>query len=84
MFSKQKQSERDRWHHEQVHRGDAIRVIAQKRLPALGRRPPPPRHVFCHTGLPYIDAELQKLTVDPRSAPQGILDAHLPDQATNF
>src|SRR5215472_1594580 len=63
-------SERDRWHPEQVHRGDAIRMIAQKRLPSLGRRPPPPRLVLGHARLPDINAELDQLAVDPRRAPE--------------
>jgi len=63
-------SKRDRWHHEQVHRGDAIRMIAQKGLPSPGWRPPPPRHVLGHARLPDINAELEPFAVDPRRAPE--------------
>ena len=41
----------------------------EERLPALRRRPPPPRHVFGYAGLPYIDPELEQLTMDPRGSP---------------
>ena len=44
-------AERAGRHHKQIHRGDAIRVIAQKRLPTLCRRPPPPHHVLRHARL---------------------------------
>jgi hypothetical protein len=35
-------------------------MIAQKGLPALRRWLPSPRHVFCHGGLPDIDAKLDQ------------------------
>src|SRR6476659_10335830 len=38
------QSEGDGWHHEQIHRRNTIRMIAQKSLPALRRRSSPARH----------------------------------------
>jgi hypothetical protein len=53
------QPERDRGDHEQIHRRDAVCVIAKKRLPSLGWRMPSPRHVLCNGGLPDIDAELE-------------------------
>jgi hypothetical protein len=40
------ETEADRRHHEQIHRGDAGGVVAQKGLPALARRPPSSRHVL--------------------------------------
>jgi hypothetical protein len=40
------EAEADRRHHEQIHRGDAGGVVAQKGLPALARRPPSSRHVL--------------------------------------
>src|SRR6266481_6141365 len=39
-------------------------MIAQKRLPPLGRRSPPPRHVLGHTCLSDINAELEQFAVD--------------------
>src|SRR5215207_2833917 len=40
--------EPDCWHYEQVDRGDAVRMVAQKRPPALRRWASPPCHVFGH------------------------------------
>ena len=57
-------SERDCWHHKQVHRSNAIRVIAQERLPPLGRRSPPSRHVLGHTRLSDIIAEPEQPAMD--------------------
>ena len=74
------QPERDCRHHEQVHRGDAIGMIAEERLPALGRRAPSLCHVLRDGGLPDLNAELEELTVDPGCAPQRIGNAHLADQ----
>jgi hypothetical protein len=55
--------ERNRGDHEQVHRGDAVRMVAQKRPPALRRWPPPPRYAFGHSRLPDIDAEFEQLAM---------------------
>ena len=76
--------ERNRRHHEQVHRGDAVWMVAQKRSPALRRGPPPPRHVLGHTRLPDIDAEFEQLAMDPRSSPQRIGKAHVADQLADI
>jgi len=46
------QPKRDRRDYEQIHRRNAVSVIAQKGLPALRRWLPSPRRVFCHGGLP--------------------------------
>jgi hypothetical protein len=61
--------ERNRRHHEKIHRDDPVGMIAQKGRPALGRRAPPPRQVLGYTRLPDIDAELEQLAVDPRCTP---------------
>jgi hypothetical protein len=47
----------------------AVRMIMKKRLPAVRRRSPPPRHVFGYAGLAYIDPDLEQLTMDPRGSP---------------
>ena len=41
-------------------------------------------HVFGDRGLSDIDAELEELTVDPGSAPEGIGQAHVADQLADF
>jgi len=61
---------RDRRNHEQVHRRDAVSMVAKKRLPSLGWRSPPPNHVLGNRRLPDIDAKLEKFPVDPWSAPE--------------
>ena len=63
------QPERHSRHHEQIDRGNAVRMIMKKRLPAVRRRSPPPRHVFGYAGLAYIDPDLEQLTMDPRGSP---------------
>ena len=62
--------ERNRRHHEQVHRGDAVRMIAQKRPRALRRWPPPPRDILGHTRLPDSDAEFEQFAITPWGSPE--------------
>ena len=78
------QPERDGRHHEQIHRGNAVRMITKKGLPSLRRRSAPPRHVLGHAGLPNIDPELEQFAMDPRRSPQRIGNAHLADQLADF
>jgi hypothetical protein len=78
------QTKRDRRHDEQIHRRDAIGMIADEGVPALGRRPSTPDHILGHAGLTDIDAKLEKLAVDARRAPEWICDAHLADQPAYF
>ena len=42
--------------------------------------PSTPDHILGHAGLTDIDAELEKLAVDARRAPEWICDAHLADE----
>src|SRR5260221_11661176 len=58
-------------------------MIAQKSLPALRRRPSSPRHVFCHGGLPDIDAKLEQFAVDPWRSPKRVRDAHVANELAN-
>src|SRR6516225_12207919 len=78
------QPERDCRYDEKVHRDNAIRMVAKKRLPSLRGRAPPPRHILGDAGLADLDAELEKLPVDSRRSPQRVVDAHLADQPANF
>src|ERR1700674_5701287 len=78
------QPERDRRDHEQIHRRDAVSMITKKGPPALGRRSPPSRHVFCNGRLADLDSKLEEFSVDPRCAPQWVGDAHVPNELTNI
>jgi hypothetical protein len=53
------QTKRDCRHDEQIHRGDAVGMIAKERLPTLRRRFSSPDHVLGHAGLSDTDAELE-------------------------
>src|ERR1700745_3194768 len=78
------QPERDRGHHEKVDRGDPVSMVTKERLPTLRGRSPPPCNILGDAGLADIDAELEKLTMDSRSSPQWIDDAHLADKPANL
>ena len=53
------QIEIDRRNHEQIHRGDVRRVIAQKRPPSLTGRPTSFDHVLCYRRLCDLEPQLQ-------------------------
>src|SRR6202021_2257068 len=65
---------------EQIHRGDAVGMIAKERPPALGWRVSSLGHVLGHAGLSDLDAELEEFSMDPRHSPQRIGNAHLTDK----
>jgi hypothetical protein len=75
---------RDRRNHEQVHRRNAVSVVAKKRLPSLGRRSPPPSHVLGDRRLPNIDAKLEEFAIDPGCPPKRIRDTHLSNELPNL
>src|SRR6202035_4554543 len=68
-------AKRDCRHDEHIHRRDPIRVVAEERPPALGRRVSSPDHVPGHAGLSDINAELEEFSMDPRRSPQRIGNA---------
>src|ERR1700722_5776406 len=74
------QAKRDCRHDEQIHRGDAVGMIAKERPPALGWRVSSLGHVLGHAGLSDIDAELEEFATHPRRSPQRIGNAHLADK----
>ena len=59
-------------------------MIADKGLPALGRRVSSPDHIVGNARLSDIDAELEKLSMDPRRSPQWVCNAHPSDQPPYF
>src|SRR3984885_1338588 len=78
------QAKRDCRHDEQIHRGDAVGMIAKERPPALGRRVSSLGHVLGHAGLSDLDAELEEFAMDLRRFPQRIGNAHLADQLADL
>jgi len=64
-----KEAKGDGRDHKQIHRGNAIGMIAQKRLPALRRRICPARHILGNAGLPDIDPELEQFAINARCTP---------------
>src|SRR3981189_2111514 len=78
------QTERDCRPHEQIHRGDAVGMIAQERLPPLGRRTSSLGHIFSHARVSDRDVELQQLSMDPWRSQQRVSDAHLADPPASF
>ena len=55
-------------------------MVAQKRPPALAGRSRAGPHVLGDSGLSDFEAELQKLAMDARCAPERVVKAHLADQ----
>jgi hypothetical protein len=68
----EEQLEADRRHDQEVHGGDAGRMIVKERLPGLRPPSPAPRHVLGNGRLCDFDPELEQLTMDPRCAPQPV------------
>jgi hypothetical protein len=59
-------------------------MIAKERFPALRRPALPRHHVDRNRGLRDTDAQFEQLAVDPRSAPQPVLNAHSSDQVAHL
>ena len=68
----------------QVHRRNAVGMIAQKRLPSLRRRLPSFGHVLGNSRLSDIDAELKQFAMNPRGAPERIGKADVVDQPADL
>ena len=74
------QTKRDCWHDKQIHSRDAVGMIADKGVPALGWRASSPGHILGHAGLTDFDSELEQLAVDVGRTPELILATHAPNQ----
>src|SRR5215472_11471106 len=72
--------EPDRRHDEEVHRNKCFQVVVEEGPPGWRRRLPVPDHVLADAGLTDVDAQLQKLAVNVRSAPEWIFAAQHADQ----
>ena len=62
--------ERDRWKDKKVDRRNAIRMIAQKRAPALRRWQLAAAHISSNRRLSYLEAELEQFTMNVWGAPE--------------
>ena len=65
-----KQLEGERPNDKQVHRRNAVGVVAEKGFPSLRWRPPALRHIFGDQGLTNVDSELEQFSMDAGSALQ--------------
>src|SRR4029079_442934 len=80
----EEQLETDSRHDQEVHGGDARRMVVQESLPGLLRPSPAPRDVLGDGRLSDLDPELEQFAVDAWSAPQPVGQAHLSDQAPDL
>jgi hypothetical protein len=70
----------DRRQDKEIDRRDAVDVIAEKRPPALRRRPRVAAHVPSDRRLGDLEAELEQLTMNTRRAPKCVRTAHLANE----
>ena len=73
--------EAERRYRKEVHRGNSLAMIAQKRQPALGglRTLGRPSHPTGDGGFRYLEAEHDEFAMDARRTPTWILCDHLED-----
>ncbi len=78
--------ERDRWHGEEVHRGNRFPVITEKGKPARGRLRISrcPFHPTRDRSLRDLETEHEKLAMDAWRSPRWVLNGHPEDQFPNF
>jgi hypothetical protein len=70
--------------HEQIHRRDAIGMVANKGLPSLRWRSLRPHHVLRYGRLPDIDSEHEKFAVNPRCTPKRVRNTHVSNELTDL
>src|SRR6266540_3945889 len=61
-----------------------LHMIAKEGLPGLQRPIPPRHHVDRNRGLGDLDAQFEQFAMDPRSAPERVLQAHSSDQIAHL
>ena len=76
--------ERGRRDHKEIDRNETAHVVVEERPPGLRRRLPIARQVFRHGRLGNVEAELQRLPMEPWSAPQRVLAGHPSDEVSDF
>jgi hypothetical protein len=79
-------TERDRWHGEEIHRGNRFPVITEKGKPARGRLRISrcPFHPTRDRSLRDLETEHEKLAMDAWRSPRWVLNDHSEDQFPNF
>src|SRR5580704_11715636 len=82
----EKHTERDRWHGEEVHRGNRFPVITEKGKPARGRLRISrcPFHPTRDHSLRDLKTEHEKLAMDAWRSPRWVLNDHSEDQFLNL
>src|SRR5215471_12544677 len=76
--------EPDRRHRKKVHGNHGLHVVVQEGPPGLGGRIVTARQVFAHAGLADVNAQLEQLAVNPRSAPEWVFTTHGANQLAYF
>ena len=71
-------------HDKHINGGDVRRMIAKEGLPALGRWPQPPLHVFGNCRLGDIEAQLEQLAMDARRSPKWVGPTHLGNEGAQL
>src|SRR5665811_2228415 len=79
-----KHPERDRWKGKKVDRRNAIRMIVQKRPPALRRWQLAAAHISSDCRLSDLEAELEQFTMNVWGAPERVRPAHLANERAQF
>jgi len=80
----EEQLEADCRHDQEVHGGDACRMVVEKGLPRLQPRSPALRHVLGDHRLSDLNAKLEQFAVNARRTSQRIGQAHLSYQAADL
>jgi hypothetical protein len=78
------QPERDRRHDEQIGGHDLACMIGEEGPPRLRRLSAVPAHVFGNCRLSHRDAQLLKLAVEARCAPEWVCRGHVANQGADI
>src|SRR5215468_6783825 len=73
-----------RRHRKKVDGNHSLHVVVQEGPPSLGGRVPAPDHILAHARLADVDAELEQLAVNSRSAPEWVFTTHGANQLAHL
>src|SRR5215469_12660747 len=74
----------DRRHGKEVNRHHSLHMVVKEASPGLGGWLVAAHQVLAHARLADVDAELEQLTVNPRSAPEWVLTSHGANQLAHL